>query len=116
MEFKDIITNTLESNGFLNHIRAQLRGEIYESIKNDGYYLDECKQLTDNDLIIAQIFKDFLEKSNAEHTLKSYIKEANLTDDNHILDDTLKKIGIDSNKESPILYEIITKFKQKHIG
>ena len=50
MDFKDIITNSLENSGILDNIRAELRGEIYENIKVDGFMLDECKKINDDDV------------------------------------------------------------------
>ena len=111
MDFKDIITNSLENSGILDNIRAELRGEIYENIKVDGFMLDECKKINDDD-VAAWLFKDFLEKSNAEHTLKTFIKEADLKP--HLLagQKFLSKFDLKSENSSPVIYDIIAKFHE----
>jgi hypothetical protein len=112
-DFKDIITKSLESSGFLNCLRAELRGEIYSNIKNEGYFLEEAKSLSEDHLLAANIFKDFLEKSKADNTLKTYTKEAKLLETDKINDEKLKIFDLNTDKD-PIIYEIINKFNAKH--
>ncbi|OMJ91432.1 hypothetical protein SteCoe_6012 [Stentor coeruleus] len=113
MEFKDIITSNLENSGFLDRIRAELRGEIFESVKRDGYSLEERKELIEKDIPIAQLLKDFLEKSSAEHTLKTFTGETTVALDKIPIEDTLKKLEIKQESSSPAIYELIRKFNEK---
>ena len=113
MDFKDIITNALEANGLLNQIRAELRGEIYDNVKNDGYDLEESKQLDQEDFVAAKIFEDFLEKSNAAHTLKTFRRESNFHGNDVGIVESLKKADIEPSEQSPVIFQIIKQFSNK---
>lgn len=113
MDFKEIITNTLENNGLLNKIRAELRGEIFENIKNEGFNLEESKKIPDEDLVTFRVFEDFLIKAKGKNTLKTYLKESNLQAREDIDKEVFAGLEIDFENEAPVIFEIIQKFTNK---
>jgi hypothetical protein len=113
MEFKDIITNNLENSGLLNMIRAELRSEIFEQIKKDGFGTEESKRVTDQDLPCIALIKDFLEKSDAENTLKTFLSEVTGEVKIGPADQALKGLQVNREASGPFIFEIIKKFNEK---
>jgi hypothetical protein len=112
MEFKDIITKNLENSGLLNMIRAELRSEIFENIKKDGFGTEEAKRIDEQDSSSVLVIKDFLEISAAENTLKTFLSEIS-GEFKGSLENTLKSLDIKKDSNSPIIFDIIRKFNER---
>jgi lisH domain-containing protein FOPNL len=60
-ELKQALRETLETRGDLNKIKALLRESIFSAVEND----DKPKpKLSDENLIINELIKDYLKYSN----------------------------------------------------
>ena len=112
MEFKDIITKNLENSGLLNMIRAELRSEIFENVKKDGFGTEECKRIEEEDSHSVLIIKDFLEKSSAENTLKTFLSEIS-GEYKGSFDNTCKSLDIKRDQNTPVIFDLIKKYNEK---
>jgi FGFR1 oncogene partner len=87
-ELKDLIVQTLESNGLLAKIKAQIRASVFTALdendkKNSHIDLNNStlKSLiaTDEGHLAASLVRDFIEKCNLDYTLSVYDPELNST-------------------------------------
>lgn len=94
-------------------IRAELRSEIFEQIKKDGYGIEESKNVTEQDSACILLIKDFLEKSEAENTLKTFLSEVNGRFDFGHGDQTFVDLQLRKGDPGPFIFEVIKKFNDK---
>eukprot|EP00929_Paragymnodinium_shiwhaense_P123515 TRINITY_DN9749_c0_g1_i1.p1 TRINITY_DN9749_c0_g1~~TRINITY_DN9749_c0_g1_i1.p1 ORF type:complete len:501 (+),score=99.99 TRINITY_DN9749_c0_g1_i1:57-1559(+) len=85
-ELKSLVVHTLETNGVLGQIRAQLRANVYKAIDSDES-LDQreasnasAMKLMKSPLgrLMAEIVAEFFEFYNFKHSLSVFVPEANL--------------------------------------
>ncbi|KAF4680356.1 hypothetical protein FOZ60_013671 [Perkinsus olseni] len=82
-ELKKLVIATLEKNGALGDLRAQLRSCVYKAIESDDYVNDKnpgAKLLSENPngALVAELVAEFLEYYHLAHTLRIYVPELNL--------------------------------------
>ncbi|KAF4724025.1 hypothetical protein FOZ62_024149, partial [Perkinsus olseni] len=82
-ELKKLVIATLEKNGALGDLRAQLRSCVYKAIESDDYVNDKnpgAKLLSENPngALVAELVAEFLEFYHLAHTLRIYVPELNL--------------------------------------
>lgn len=121
-ELKDLIVQTLESNGLLAKIKAQIRASVFTALdendkKNSILDLNNStlKGLiaTDEGHLAASLVRDFIEKCNLDYTLSVYDPELNSTMP------LTKRGGLMSNlkltrSDGPILIDYIKSSKSSH--
>ena len=71
-ELKDVLKETLDDRGVLTKIRAQIRAEIFNTLSEGG---GQKKTLSEENLIINEIFREYLEYNNYHHTKEVFIPE-----------------------------------------
>ena len=92
-ELKNLVIQSLETNGVLGQVRAQLRSCVFKVIDNQDQveqkkssfhwenpkakFLREQKQST----LMAELIREFLEFYRLDYTLAIYKPETNLTGD-----------------------------------
>lgn len=91
-ELKNLVIQTLETNGILGQLRAQLRSCVFKVIDNQeqieksqgsGFHWEnpQAKKILSNasSLICAELVRDFLEFYKLDYTLSIFMPEVNLT-------------------------------------
>ena len=71
-ELKDILKETLDERGILQKVRAQIRAEIFNTLNEQ---VSSKKTLSEENLIINEIFREYLEYNNYHHTKEVFIPE-----------------------------------------
>jgi FGFR1 oncogene partner len=90
-ELKNMVIQTLETNGILGQLRAQLRSCVFKVIDNQdqvekgkgsGFHWENknARQMisSPSGVLCAELFKDFLEFYKLDYTLSIFLPEANL--------------------------------------
>nr|CAH7746776.1 unnamed protein product [Callosobruchus chinensis] len=127
VEFRDLVTQTLEVNGCLANIRAQLRASIVLALDEDPEI--SCRQPMMNNRVkhflgtaegrvMFGIVHEFLEFFSLYSTLSVYQAESYFHNNNNYKgrDKLIEDLGLSSNDESnPILFHLI-KIAQVHLN
>nr|CAI5838252.1 unnamed protein product [Callosobruchus analis] len=127
VEFRDLITQTLEANGCLANIRAQLRASIVLALDEDPEI--SCRQPMMNNRVkqfldtaegrvMFGIVHEFLEFFSLYSTLSVYQAESYLHNNNNYKgrEKLIEDLGLSSQDESnPILFHLI-KIAQVHLN
>jgi hypothetical protein len=117
-ELKGLVSDTLESQGILNKIRAQLRLHVFNALNtvdnnnNPAYSSNNNKlndiQATETDSLIINLFSEFLSFYELDYTANVFHNEtktkATNTDRNQLAS-SLKLSN--NNTDKPLLYELI---------
>lgn len=119
LELRELVTQTLDENGILSQIKAQLRAELYLALENDlnsGYHSTYNKllqsKLKNPDIrIIFCLVREFLDYFELNYTCSVFEKES-LMGSSFNYDNREKliqelDIGIDTLHNSPLLLEIL---------
>lgn len=83
-DLKELIIQTLDAAGVLDTIRAQLRVNVFKAIQSeDGKVVAEKSEAvkaaeTENGLLAAELFRDFLETYKMNYTLNVFVPECRL--------------------------------------
>lgn len=120
LELKDLIVQTLEANGLLSKIKAQLRASVFmaldendkEANKNNDYQNSKVKKIlqTNEGRLAASLIRDFLECCNLDYTISVLDPELNSNifwDKREKLCRSLNIEENESNMDNPILYEYL---------
>lgn len=125
LELKDLIVQTLESNGLLAKIKAQLRASVFLALdenekdtKNNNYANLKIKKLlaTNEGREAVSLVRDFLEVCNLDFTISVFDPELNSNILMDKKDRLIKNLNLDEdemNKDNPILVEYLKQSKQK---
>ncbi|KAE8602036.1 hypothetical protein XENTR_v10013862 [Xenopus tropicalis] len=124
-ELRDLLIQTLENNGILNKIKAELRSSVFlaleeqEKTQNKTPLVNEGlkKFLNTRDgRLVANLFTEFLQFFNLDFTLAVFQPEASLEngydDRNHLA----KELGIvesEGVKSGPLALELVRRCHQK---
>lgn len=122
LELKDLIVQTLEANGLLSKIKAQLRASVFmaldendkEANKDNDFQNIKVKKLlqTNEGRLAASLIRDFLECCNLDYTISVLDPELNSNifwDKRDKLYKTLNINEDDSNADYPVLTEFLKK-------
>ncbi|KAM4772641.1 centrosomal protein 43 isoform 2-T2 [Rhinophrynus dorsalis] len=124
-ELRDLLIQTLENNGVLNKIKAELRASVFlaleeqEKTENKTPLVNESLKRflnTRDGRMVASLFTEFLQFFNLDFTLAVFQPEANLVngpDDRSHLARDLGIIESDSVKSGPLVLELLKKCHQK---
>jgi lisH domain-containing protein FOPNL len=72
-DLKDALKETLEEKGVLNEVRATIREAIYKSLENDE---KRKPQLTDENLLINELIREYLRYNNYHHSVSVFTSES----------------------------------------
>jgi len=127
-ELKNIVIQTLESNGILGNLRAQLRSSVFKVIDSQDKNLkDGCGFQWENPLapkivetaegmMCIDIIREFLEFYRMDYTLSTFLPECSLSQEPKTRTELEEKIGLPpSNTSMPLLMHLILSF-QKGVG
>uniref|UniRef100_A0A8C5M603 Centrosomal protein 43 n=1 Tax=Leptobrachium leishanense TaxID=445787 RepID=A0A8C5M603_9ANUR len=123
-ELRDLLIQTLENNGVLNKIKAELRASVFlaleeqEKVENKTPLINESLKrfLSSRDgRLVANIFAEFLQFFNLDFTLAVFQPEACLgkIEDRSQLAKDLGIIESEGPKTGPLILELIKKCHQK---
>lgn len=113
-ELKNLVIQTLETNGILGQLRAQLRSCVFKVVDNQdqvekkqgsGFHWENplAKKVltTTQGILCAELVKDFLEFYKLDYTLSIYMPEVNLTQQQALTKEELShKIGLGAKQPS----------------
>ena len=71
-ELKDVLKETLEERGVLSKIRAKIRAEIFSTLNDQP---SEKPQLSNENIIINELIREYLEFNNCQHSLSVFVPE-----------------------------------------
>ena len=107
-DMKSVLKETLEERGILSELRAKLRAEIFNSLNDKPV---ERPKLSNENLIINELIREYLIFNNYTHALSVFLPESGQPeraafDRGYIT----KRLGIQEDnrsKELPLLYGIV---------
>ena len=106
-ELKNALKETLEQKGVLNKIRGIMRQSIFEAIESE----DKVQpKLSNENLIINELIKDYLNYNNYLHSLSVFNAETGQPKeglDRNFIANKLNIIETNSSRQLPLLYSII---------
>jgi len=116
-DLKDLIINTLDAQGVLGEIRAQLRMLVFKSIDNEGKQLPYDKtpamQLADSDQgrLCLELLRDFLAFFKLNLSLNVLLPETRLTEE--MQPEKLRELlGFRPEPGTPLLFQILDKLSE----
>lgn len=105
-DLKEVLKETLEERGILNEIRAKIRSEIFSSLSENPN--SQKKQLSDENLIINEIIREYLLFNNYESTLSVFLPETGQPEkpafDRSFLAKRLKILEDRESRDMPLIY------------
>jgi len=117
-DLKELVINSLDSNGVLDTIRAQLRSSVFSAIQSQqnkvALKTSEAEKIseTQEGRIATELFKDFLETGGINYSHSVFLQEAKVNDsvDTKSLS---QQLGLESKSEVPLIFSLIDTFKRK---
>uniref|UniRef100_T1IY91 EF-hand domain-containing protein n=1 Tax=Strigamia maritima TaxID=126957 RepID=T1IY91_STRMM len=119
-ELRDLVAQTLENNGVLNKIRAQLRASVFLAIEDQPSNENKCQLInkklkefvnTDDGQTVACLIREFLEYFNLEFTQSVFTPETeeSIQYNYHGREKLLEELGFDKSKHlnSPVLLQVL---------
>ena len=106
-ELKNALKETLEQKGVLNQIRGIMRQSIFEAIQSDD---NQQKNLSNDDLIINELIKEYLSYNNYLHSLSVFQVETGQPKNKlnrEFIAHELNIIESNSSRQLPLLYTIL---------
>lgn len=124
-ELKNIVIQTLESNGILGNLRAQLRASVFKVIDSQDKNLkDGCGFQWENPLapkiietaegmMWIDLIREFLEFYRMDYTLSTFLPECSLSQEPKTRTEMEEKIGLPQwNTSMPLLMHLILWFQK----
>ena len=130
-ELKNLMIQTLEANGILGQLRAQIRCSVFKIIDNQDEMEDpklrgksalhwenpaaRAVLANQNGLLLAELIREYLEFYKLDYSKQIFMPETNLnTKQATAGDDLAEKSGLDSkdlDRKKPLLLQILEKFQ-----
>eukprot|EP00742_Colponemidia_sp_Colp-10_P007158 GILJ01007687.1.p1 GENE.GILJ01007687.1~~GILJ01007687.1.p1 ORF type:complete len:384 (+),score=71.77 GILJ01007687.1:23-1153(+) len=122
-ELKELVVHTLEANGVLSSLRAQLRANVYKAIEQQekakgksepGFHFEnplaQKINQTPQGRIAAELVREFLQFFRLDYSLSVFLPESNLTPNPKEADGLASDIGLPkpSLRTQPLLLELIS--------
>eukprot|EP00743_Colponemidia_sp_Colp-15_P004396 GILK01004741.1.p1 GENE.GILK01004741.1~~GILK01004741.1.p1 ORF type:complete len:402 (+),score=70.84 GILK01004741.1:58-1206(+) len=122
-ELKELVVHTLEANGVLASLRAQLRANVYKAIEQQekakgksepGFHFEnplaQKINQTPQGRIAAELVREFLQFFRLDYSLSVFLPESNLTPNPKEVDGLASEIGLpkSSLRTQPLLLELIS--------
>ncbi|XP_066285980.1 centrosomal protein 43-like isoform X2 [Branchiostoma lanceolatum] len=118
-ELRDLVAQTLETNGVLGKIRAQLRASVFLALEEQGA-LESKSQLVNQDLkkflntkegrMVAALVREFLIHFNLDYSLAVFDPETNFGEKYEGRDALARELNIlesDDSSRLPLLNEVV---------
>ncbi|XP_040205819.1 centrosomal protein 43 [Rana temporaria] len=125
-ELRDLLINTLENNGVLNKIKAELRASVFmaleeqERAENKPALVNErLRQFLNSreGRLVAGLVTDFLQHFHLDFTLAVLQPEANLPSTPNNRAEVAGELGLpEAEKGGPLLLELIRSFQGRQNG
>jgi len=125
-ELKNLVVNTLESEGILGKIRAQLKSQVFQiiekqdpSIKAQNNFMIQnpiaAKIMeTEDGKICADLVREFCDFFHLDYTLQVFLPECNLKNSPIKRDELEAKIGLQTiDRNSPLLFQLLANSRKK---
>ena len=110
---RDKVMKTLESNGTLDYIKAQLRSKVYSVLNDSNQFLQkpDTAKVTETKLgeLAAELIRDFMEYFSLNFTLNIFIPECHLNSKKKELNFIENKLKIRASHDKPILFTVLEK-------
>lgn len=108
-ELKDALRETLDRRGVLNTLRASIRSEIFNAMEDHD---DSRAPLTEQNLLINELIREYLEFNNYKHSLAVFTPETGLPAEPLRRQFVSKQTGLPahvgaSGQELPLLYALL---------
>ena len=122
-ELKNLVIQTLETNGILGQIRAKLRSSVFKVIDNNDPSHKEKAMHWENPLaqkvletteseLAADLIREYLEHYRLDYTLSILIPEANLKQEPMDREGLIKRAEVDrATDKEPLLVQILRERK-----
>lgn len=122
-ELKNLVIQTLETNGILGQIRAKLRSSVFKVIDNNDPSHPEKAMHWENPMaqkvlettesvLAADLIREYLEFYRLDYTLSIMIPEANLKQDPTDRDGLVRRAEVDRpNDREPLLVQLLKERK-----
>jgi FGFR1 oncogene partner len=128
-DLKNIVIQSLEDEGTLGALRAQLRSRVFKAIEKHadaptkqaaGFQWQNpvASKIHDNDesRLVAQLVREYLEYYRMEYTLSVYLPEVSMQNQEApARDDLCRQAGINppsSESSAPLLVHLLRQLKQ----
>ncbi|XP_078618046.1 uncharacterized protein LOC144885796 isoform X4 [Branchiostoma floridae x Branchiostoma japonicum] len=118
-ELRDLVAQTLETNGVLGKIRAQLRASVFLALEEQGA-LESKSQLVNQDLkkflntkegrMVAALVREFLIHFNLDYSLAVFDPETNIGEKYEGRDALARELNVlesDDSSRLPLLAEVV---------
>ena len=125
-ELKNLVIQTLETNGILGQLRAQLRSCVFKVIDNQDqvekgqssfhWENPNAKKVmqTASGVICAELIREFLEFYRLDYTTQIYLPEVNLAHQKAMNKDELSRragLNLDATQQNkPLLMQVLEGF------
>lgn len=124
-ELKNLVIQTLETNGILGQLRAQLRSCVFKVIDNQeqvekgqsSFHWENPNarkvMQTASGVICAELVREFLEFYRLDYTLQIYLPEVNLNNGSQVnKEDLARRAGLAGNytEGKPIMAQLLENF------
>lgn len=114
-DLKELIIQTLDANGVLDKIRAQLRVSVFKAIDNQqaaSLSFEKLKAVnvvkTDEGRLCAELLRDFLDVYKLTYTMHTFLPESRLASD--VKGQALaEKCGVQFEQGKPVIYKLLEK-------
>jgi hypothetical protein len=118
-DLKELIIQTLDANGVLDKIRAQLRVSVFKAIDNQqtptpSFEKSKAANVvkTEEGKVCAELLRDFLDFYKMTYTQHVFLPESRLVSDcrGQALAD---KCGVQYEQGTPVIYKLLEKISQQ---
>lgn len=107
-ELKAALRETLESRGVINQLKAKIRAEVFAALEDNEV---QKPRLSDENLLINELIREYLEFNGYQHTLSTFIPESGQPDapafDRQFLARELQIAEDYKSRSVPLLYGIV---------
>lgn len=124
-DLKNVVIQTLEEEGTLGALRAQLRSRVFKAIEKNAdpaakqaagfqWQNPAAQKVHESEeaRLVAHLIKEYLDFYRMEYTLSVYVPEAALSNQESLSRDQLqKKAGLSAQSETPLLVQMLKQLK-----
>ena len=124
-DLKNVVIQTLEEEGTLGQLRAQLRARVFKAIEKNAepaakqaagfQWQNPAAQKvheTEEARLVAHMIKEYLDFYRMEYTLSVYVPEAALSNQESLSREELqRKAGLQSQTQTPLLVQMLKQLK-----
>lgn len=104
-ELKDVLKESLEERGVLSEVRAKIRAEIFATLNDKNL---AKPQLTNENLIINELIREYLIFNNYTHSLSVFLPESGQPEkqpfDRAFITKKLNVVEDSQSRQLPLLY------------